>query len=248
MFLEAQLSDELIKTVVDKGLLAIVIALIGFWLNKRLEAFKASNTKLSDEYKAELTKKLEEQKSTQSIELEKLKNEQLRQLAVYKSENDKQLETFRNEQARLNKLAEQTQALKNELQKQRDTRAFDKQLDWYERMIRALHSMAQKIEIAATFEEEGDDKENRARCWRAVQGSHLDLESLSAEANLYGSDEAAKKTARILASVQGVADETEAFDAEDAGENLELINRLPQKLRKAAEPLAVEARKHLGLD
>jgi hypothetical protein len=248
MFFEAPLPDELIKIVVDKGLLAIVIALTGFWLNKRLEAFKASNTKLSDEYKAELNKNLEEQKSRQSVELEKLKNEQIRQLAVYKSENDKQLEAFRNEQARLNKLAEQTQALKNELQQQRDTRAFDKQLDWYERMIRAMHSMAQKIEIAATFEEEGGDKEHRARCWRDVQGAHLGLESLGAEANLYGSNEAAKKTARILTSVQDVANETEAFDAEFAGENIGRINRLPEKLRKAAEPLALEARKHLGLD
>jgi len=30
-------------------------------------------------------------------------------------------------------------------------RAFDRQLDWYERMIRALHDMALRIDIAVTL-------------------------------------------------------------------------------------------------
>lgn len=126
-------------------------------------------------------------------------------------------------------------------------RAFDRQLDWYEKYIRALHDMSQKIEIANTFEEEGDDAEHRIRCWRAVQGAHLGLSLLSNEAKLYGSDEAIQQSKRIIKRVDDIAYETDAFDPKTAKKHLEVIYSLSEKLNKAAEPLAHEARKHLGI-
>jgi hypothetical protein len=108
--------------------------------------------------------------------------------------------------------------------------------------------MTQNIEIARTFEDEKGDEENRRRCWRAVQSSHIVLATLSDEGKLYGSAEATKKTAGILARVQEVVDKTNGFDAVAAADNLVIINRLPDKLRNASEPLAKEARSHLGLD
>lgn len=185
--------NSLIITLIDKGALALILAFVGLWINKRLELFKS-------------------------------------------------------EQTRLNKLEEQTQALKHELQKQRDTRAFDKQLDWYERVIRALHDMAQKIEIASTAQEEGDDEEYLDEYWEDVQKAHLELSTLTDEAELYGSKKAVETTKNILNQVDEIADKTDVFDANFTKQNLELIDSLPNKLRKAAKPLAIEARKHLGLD
>jgi len=131
-------------------------------------------------------------------------------------------------------------------------RAFDRQLDWYERVIRSLHDLAQKIEIAVTFQREATEPQSVMGCWRNVQHCHLVLDSIAVEADLYGSSNAAKMTSQIVADVQELANATEAFDPssweEDAAEDLlNLVEDLPDKLRTAAKPLADEARRHLGL-
>ena len=33
--------DQLILTIIDKGLIALIIAVAGFWLNRYLESFKS---------------------------------------------------------------------------------------------------------------------------------------------------------------------------------------------------------------
>jgi hypothetical protein len=130
-------------------------------------------------------------------------------------------------------------------------RAFEKQLAWYEQMIRALHFLAERIEIASTFQDEKDVAPERLfDVWQQVQGAHIDLEAAINEAVLYGSVEAARRCARISKVVQDVADETEAFDLAKHPEvvaNLPLIDELPDKLRGTAKPLAEEARRHLGI-
>ncbi len=132
----------------------------------------------------------------------------------------------------------------------RRERAFDRQVNWYERVIRALHDMAQKIEIAITFQAEGGG--DLPALWSAVQQAHLVIDTLAQEAPLYGSSTAARAAEKIAGVVQDVADKTEAFEPQvipDAAKNeaLERIGELPERLRKAARPLAKEARRHLGI-
>lgn len=130
-------------------------------------------------------------------------------------------------------------------------RAFEKQLAWYEQMIRALHHLAERIEIASTFQDEkGVAPTLLFDVWQEVQGAHIDLEVAINEAILFGSVEAARRCARISKAVQSVAEETEAFDLARHPEvvaKLPLIDELPDKLRGAAKPLAEEARRHLGI-
>lgn len=131
-------------------------------------------------------------------------------------------------------------------------RAFDRQLDWYERMLKAIYELAQRIEIAATFQSElKTNREHLVKVWRDVQLAHLDLDSCANQAALYGSAEAAQLTTKIASSVQKVANEMDAFDVQvppkTRHEKLELIERLPDRLRSEAKPLAREARRHLGL-
>ncbi|HJT65217.1 MAG TPA: hypothetical protein VJ749_02115 [Pyrinomonadaceae bacterium] len=192
---------EILKLILDKGLLALLVVIVGFWINKRLELFK-------------------------------------------------------NEQLRLNELARQNLLLENELRKQRDTRGFDKKLDWYERTINALHDMAIEIQVASTHEWERDDKENRTRRWRKVQSAQLELDRLNAKAELYASNEALQVIAQISKEVEKVANKTDAFtvdldnteeiDAEEA--KMKSIDKLPEKLLSAASPLAKEARRQLGFE
>jgi hypothetical protein len=72
-------------------------------------------------------------------------------------------------------------------------RAFDRQLDWYERMIRALHDMALRIDIAVTFKDDpSTSREVLFQVWEKVQTTQIELERLVSEAPLYASREAAK--------------------------------------------------------
>jgi len=130
-------------------------------------------------------------------------------------------------------------------------RAFEKQLGWYEQMIKAFNYMAERIEIASTFQE--DDRtpgEQLVEVWEQVQIAHIQLEATASEAALYASTEAAKNCGRISKVVQEVADQTEAFDLGRHAEvrsKLDLVDELPPKLRRATKPLAEEARRHLGI-
>jgi hypothetical protein len=133
-------------------------------------------------------------------------------------------------------------------------RAFDKRLDWYERADKAVHDLTQAIEVASTFQEEVDtppDQLNRA--WISVQRAHLQLGLVAEQGPLFGSQVAADRVARIDKLVQGVANESEAFDppkikAREKQMALEKIYELPEKLRQERKPLTAEARRHLGLD
>ena len=130
-------------------------------------------------------------------------------------------------------------------------RAFDRQLDWYERMIRGLHHMALRIDIAVTFKDDPTTSpELLTRVWREVQGAHIDLEAVANEAPLYGSQDATKRAARISEAIQKVAEKTEAFDPVNhdlTKKQVQQIVDLAEELRRASKPLALEARTHLGI-
>src|SRR5437868_1639690 len=69
-------------------------------------------------------------------------------------------------------------------------RAFEKQLAWYEQMIKALHHLSERIEIASTFQDEKSTPHERLfDVWQQVQDAHIDLEAVIHEATLYGSVE-----------------------------------------------------------
>lgn len=136
----------------------------------------------------------------------------------------------------------------------RRQRAFDKRLDWYERAAKSLRHLAQRIEIAMTFQREEDvDPEFLEKLWRQIQSAHLDLDEIVHEAGFYGSAAAIALMNKIGHTVQGVADSTEAFDPDAIGEELrdaalEKVDGLVARLRKAHAPLVAEGRRHLGLD
>jgi hypothetical protein len=132
-------------------------------------------------------------------------------------------------------------------------RAFDRQLDWYERMLKAVHELAQRIEIAMTFQRESQTAADLLlKVWRDVQGAHLQLDSIASEATLFGSTGAGKIAEKLSTFVQDAANETDAFDGLSLpkggrDKRLALIESLPERLRNEAKPLALEARRHLGL-
>ena len=132
-------------------------------------------------------------------------------------------------------------------------RAFEKQLDWYERAARALHGLAEKIDIAVTFQAESTTpKKVLQGVWSDVQRAHLELDRAAQDAALYASDVALELLSHINKVVQEVANQTEAFDPPKIDKvnqerSMSAIYALPKRLEKAREPLLVEARRHLGL-
>ena len=130
-------------------------------------------------------------------------------------------------------------------------RAFDRQLDWYERMIRALHHMALRIDVAVTFKDDPKtSREDLNEAWDKVQRAHVELETFASEAPLYGSQDAAERAKSISERVQKIADKTEAFDPVNhkvTKRQMQLIVALADALREESKPLALEARTHLGI-
>ena len=141
----------------------------------------------------------------------------------------------------------------NALSRFKKERAFDRQLTWYETTIHALQEMAQKIDVAITFQDEaGTPPDLLGGVWRDVQNAHLALERIATEAPLYASDDGLKVITNILEQVQDVANATEAFDPPKCERSslkgkLKRIEDLSEKLTRAIKPLAQEARAHLGV-
>src|SRR5262249_10888617 len=116
----------------------------------------------------------------------------------------------------------------------------------------AIHSMAEKIQIASTSEQNNEPAEKRNEQWRDVQIAHRAIDRAGLEAPLYATDQVAAQMKRIVDTVQEVADKTEAFDPprfseESAKELLDEIEWLGEHLEEASRPLLREGRLHLGI-
>jgi hypothetical protein len=132
---------------------------------------------------------------------------------------------------------------------------LDKQLDWYERAAQAIFGLAEKIQIADTFQSDhGTAAEELKRLWGHVQGAHLTLIWVSQDSRLFASRKAMARMDKIALRVQKLADQTDAFDPPTI-KDPDLKKKLLQKiydlslfLEKAAPPLLAEGRSHLGID
>jgi hypothetical protein len=132
-------------------------------------------------------------------------------------------------------------------------RAFDKQLDWYERAAGAIHSLADYIQVALTSEENKEPAKKLEADWKNVQSAHRVLDKIFVESRLYASESAIRDITKITRKVQKVANQTEAFDPTTfkpgtRGELLGEIDRLSNFLEDASPSLVEEGRIHLGID
>jgi hypothetical protein len=132
-------------------------------------------------------------------------------------------------------------------------RAFDKQLDWYERAVTAIHSMAEKIQIASTSQENNEPAEKLSEQWQDVAMAHRIIDQVGLQAPLYGTEGAESQMKKIARTVQEVADRTEAFDPPKFSEGsktelLQEITWLGEYLERSARPVLREGRFHLGLE
>jgi hypothetical protein len=136
----------------------------------------------------------------------------------------------------------------------RKQRAFDKQLDWYERAARAIYGLAEKIEIACTHEDPPESPiEHRKEAWIRVQSAHLVLGRMANESHLFGSSTAISRIEAVDKRVQKIAEETEAFDPHALPPSrfkkaVQDISELSVYLTKSARPLLAEGRTHLGIE
>jgi hypothetical protein len=140
------------------------------------------------------------------------------------------------------------------LQSFKRQRAFDKQLDWYERAAQAIFRLAETIQVADTFQDEkGTPSTQLKKRWQDVQSAHLQILRVAHEARLFASKNAVAQMNRIAKRVQKVADLTEAFDppkikGDEREGLLWKIYNLADFLEESAPPLLAEGRGHLGID
>ena len=72
-----ELKNQLLVTIIDKGVLGIILILLGFFVNKQLEKFKTEQQYILEIYKSDLSKSNEINKSAldkQLIEYERISN------------------------------------------------------------------------------------------------------------------------------------------------------------------------------
>jgi hypothetical protein len=100
----------------------------------------------------------------------------------------------------------------------------EKQVKWFERASKLIRLLAEKIQIASTFEDNDADPATRAELWRRVQSAHLALDEVAQESLLYATRTAKDQIKKTAKEVQRVANKTEAFDPP----------LLPEKKRKSA--------------
>jgi hypothetical protein len=106
---------------------------------------------------------------------------------------------------------------------------------------------ASKVEIAATFQEdERSESKLLMQVWQEVQSRQLRLSALTADAQLFADQPARSRLEGLLAKVDDVANETNAF-SDHFPEKLQLIRNLAPALRRAASSLGQDGRFHLGL-
>jgi hypothetical protein len=141
------------------------------------------------------------------------------------------------------------------LQSFKRQRAFDKQLDWYERAAQAIFRLAETIQVADTYQDEkGTPPTQLKKRWQEVQSAHLQILRVAHDARLFASKNAVAQMNRIVKHVQKVADLTEAFDPpkikddENREDLLWKIYNLSEFLENSAPPLLAEGRAHLGID
>jgi hypothetical protein len=133
-------------------------------------------------------------------------------------------------------------------------RTFDKQLDWYERAAKAIYSLAERIEIACTFQaESGTSEEDLKKLWTDVQTAHLRIGRVRHESRFFATAEAIVHMDNIYDRVEEVAYLSETFDPPKIVEAkrkkaLKEIFELIEWLTEACSPLIAEGVSHLGLD
>jgi hypothetical protein len=130
-------------------------------------------------------------------------------------------------------------------------RAFDKRLQWYERMIDILLDTARELGIARTFQrglKNGTDTEEDVRAaWRRVQLMHLEVNRCTAEGVLFARRESYGFLWKTTTNFQELADKAYNFD--NLSEvNMDEVNDIKHRLRQAANVLAEDIRKQIGLD
>ena len=139
------------------------------------------------------------------------------------------------------------------LQSFKRQRAFDKQLDWYERAASAIHSLADYIQVAWTSEENKATAKKLAADWKNVASAHRVLDKIFAESRLYASETAVREITTITRRVQEIANKTAVFDPktfepDTRDELLGEIDELSNFLEDSLPSLVEEGRIHLGID
>lgn len=136
------------------------------------------------------------------------------------------------------------------LSKIRRERAFDRRLEWIERMLRELHHTSTAIAMAMASENKSEEEQEEA--WSKVWILGESLLPLSGEKDLYATPQAFAAIRGCMRDFQVVALTQAAYRIEqDTHVRRELKSMMVQcliSMRAAGYQLALEARSHLGLE
>jgi hypothetical protein len=117
-------------------------------------------------------------------------------------------------------------------------RAFDRRLDWYEQIVKALHALGLRCHEAAERQKNDFPSDMRTQAWDEAVKAYDALAPLLLLSELYGMPYSIRITERIASRMSDAAHQTD---------RVQYYSEMSQELRWAASQVAGECRDHLGL-
>lgn len=128
-------------------------------------------------------------------------------------------------------------------------RAFERRIEWYERMARCIAEMKLRIEIARTFEEDPlESSETKRNVWGGVQSQYIELTRTVTEAKLYAASRVITAMDELLMRFDKVSEETNGFDVSELPRHIDKLNYLTSMCDRALTIHASAFREELGYD
>jgi hypothetical protein len=130
--------------------------------------------------------------------------------------------------------------------KHKKERAFERSLDWYERMFRAMESATQSIDGALQYEEHGLDA-LADEVWGVIEGQFETINSLAGERDMHASQAAFDAIGECILSLSATVDQHAAkARSNPKGARSAAAAKSQWLLRGTTRVLADEVRRHLG--
>src|SRR2546425_10147100 len=127
-------------------------------------------------------------------------------------------------------------------------RAFDRKVEWLEKIVVVLHQLAYDLHVAATVQREDYPQELKRKLWNDLQKREREFHVIAAQAPLYAYDKVADTVASLSLWVVDVSRLSYGFEVRRARpEDLPKMHVLADDLRSAARPLAEIGRYTLGI-
>ena len=120
---------------------------------------------------------------------------------------------------------------KTALSRFKQERAFDKRLDWYEGVARALADLKLSIEIARTFEEDPEEPiDAKLREWGKTQQKYIELIKVEGVSALYAPEDIRQVLEKLRERCDEIADRSNGWHPPEMHKHMAALDDLIERI------------------